>query len=151
MHAPLPRWSPAGGRGAVVALALVNLTLFFAPWLVIRIPASYAFSGFELTTTRGFWFGGGAVASLVLIPLVVSRRTLAELRGIRAIASLLASVTAWQSLFVIALSGARGSSQVSYEFTAAFFASGVLSGLAAVVALRLGRLGGENRRNAGFE
>lgn len=141
----LPWYSGAGGRGPVVAGAVLGLGLFFAPWLSIRTPAAYAYSGFELSTTRGFWFSGGAIAWLVLCALLVSRKSLAELAGVRLVAALLASFTGWQTLFVLAVSGTRTSNTVTVEFAPAFYASGALSLILSLLALRLGR-GSEPRR-----
>jgi hypothetical protein len=55
------------------------------------------------------------------------------------VAALLASFTAWQTLFVLAVSRTHAPASVSVHFTPAFYASGVLSVALAVLALRLGR------------
>jgi hypothetical protein len=138
-EATLPWYSPAGGRGIVVCGSIVGLGLFFAPWLSVHTPANYEFSGFDLATTRGFWFSGGAIAWVVLLALVLSRHTLDDLAGVRLVAALLASFTAWQTLFVLAVSRTHAPASVSVHFTPAFYASGVLSVALAVLALRLGR------------
>jgi hypothetical protein len=135
---PLPWYSPAAGRGAVFAGAVAVLGLFFAPWLVVKVPSAYTFSGFDLATTRGFWFSGGAVSALVLIALVLSRRTRLDLRRVRGIATLLASVTAWQGIFVLALAGSSPVGHSTHAFSVGFYASALVSVLASFAATRLG-------------
>lgn len=136
--ASLPWYSPAGGRGAVVAGSVLGVLLFFAPWLSVHTPSTYRFSGFDLASTRGFWFSGGAIAYLVLVALVGSRRTLEELAGVRLISALLGSVTAWQTLFILAVSGSRLPELVSVRFAPAFYVSAAVSVVVAALALRLG-------------
>jgi hypothetical protein len=135
---PLAWHSLAAGRGAVLATTGTLLGLFFLPWLVVRVPASYTFSGFELATTRGFWFSGGAIACLVQVALVFSRRTRLDLRRVRIMASLLGSVSAWQTVLVLGLAGVSRGGQVSHSFTSAFYLTGLVSVLAAFAASRLG-------------
>lgn len=135
---PLPWYSLAYGRGAALGSAALVLGLFFAPWLTIRVPAEYTFSGFDLATTRGFWFSGGAVACLVLVALLLSRRTRLQLRGVRAIATLLGSVTAWQTLFVLGMAGTAPVGHTTHAFAPAFYLSALASVLAAFAGSRLG-------------
>lgn len=132
-------FSPEGGRGAVVMLAVGGVASFFTPWLEVTTPTVYRFSGFALAGDRGFWFGGGAVAWMVLIALVASRRSHSALRGVRAIAALLGSVTAWQALFLLAVTDTTGDGLVQHHFAYGFYVAAALSVLAAAAALRLGR------------
>jgi hypothetical protein len=132
-------FSPEGGRGLVVALAMGGLASFFTPWLEVATPTVYRFSGFALAGDRGFWFGGGAVAWTVLVALVASRRSHSALRGVRAVAGILASVTAWQALFLVAVTDTSSDGLVQHRFAYGFYVAAALSALAAAVALRLGK------------
>lgn len=132
-------FSPEGGRGAVVTLALGGVASFFTPWLEVATPTVYRFSGFALAGDRGFWFGGGVVAWMVLIALVASRRSHSALRGVRGVAALLGSVTAWQALFLLAVTDTTGDGLVQHHFAYGFYVAAAFSVLAAASALRLGR------------
>jgi hypothetical protein len=134
---PLAWHSLAHGRGLVLAVAVLGIAMFFSPWLIVRTPAEYRFSGFDLTTTRAFWFGGGVASWFVVVPLLLTRRTENQLRGVRGISSLLASVTLWQVILMFA-QAPPSNSAVHYEFAYGAVASAVLSGLGSVLSLRLG-------------
>lgn len=138
----LPWYSLGAGRGAVLALCLLGLVLFFTPWLTLRTPDVYQLSGQALAADRGFWFGGGAVSWAVLIPLLLSRRSLRQLQGVRVIAALLASVTWWQVLLLSALAPATSSQLLGHQFAYGFYASAVTSLLATWAASRLGTSSG---------
>lgn len=147
---PFAWHSMAHGRGLVLALALLGMAMFFSPWLIVRTPAEYSFSGFDLTATRAFWFGGGAAAWFVLVPLLLTRRTESQLRGVRAISSLLASVTLWQVILMLA-QAPPSDGAVHYEFAYGAVASAVLSGLGSVLSLRLGTPERRSRKRAASE
>jgi hypothetical protein len=99
-HVPTaPELEPFGalylgrGRGALAASGLLGLLLFFAPWIEVALPDTYVLSGFDLGRRLG-WSWGAGVAWLVLVPTVLSRRTIAHLRGARVAAAFLSAVPA---------------------------------------------------------
>lgn len=127
------------GRGPLIVLAALGLAAFFAPWISIEHPESITFSGFDLARSRAPWLWGGAIGWFLLIPLVVSRRSVNELRGVRVIATTFALMTLGET----ALLHFRPPEEHSYfrhELSTAWAlaASAVLSALAALVAARLG-------------
>lgn len=81
------------GRGALVAIGIVGLVLFFLPWIHLTLPYIAELSGFDLARRLG-WSWSGGVAWVVLVPTVASRRTIAQLRGARFAASFLGLIPA---------------------------------------------------------
>jgi hypothetical protein len=92
-HEPLRPTDLRRGKGVIGALALVGLVLFFLPWMNITIPDPTAFTGFDIARRSG-WGWGPACAWVVLVPTVLSRRSIAQLRGARVIATFLSAVPA---------------------------------------------------------
>jgi hypothetical protein len=89
--AALP-WMYAGrGRGLLLALALFGLAAFFAPWVHETAPELRALSGFELARRLG-WMWAPAVAFFVMIPLVLTRRSIYKMRGARVAVAFLSAV-----------------------------------------------------------
>jgi hypothetical protein len=81
------------GRGAMVAIGVVGIALFFLPWVHLTVPYIAELSGFDLARRLG-WSWGAGVAWVVLVPTVASRRTIAQLRGARFAASFLSLIPA---------------------------------------------------------
>jgi hypothetical protein len=132
-------WRHLGnGKGWLVLCCALGLALFFAPWIVLSRPETLTLSGFDLAHTRGFWFGGGAAAWLVNIPLVLSRRTLNQMMGVRIIATLLAGLTACQAVLLVLLAPTSTLIPLEYHWGWGFHLSAALSALAAAIASRFG-------------
>lgn len=89
---PLP-WTYAGrGRLLLPLIALLGLAAFFMPWAQMTGTRELVLSGFSLARrTQLFW--GGAIGWLTLVPLVLTRRTLRQLVGIRVVAAFFAGLT----------------------------------------------------------
>jgi hypothetical protein len=132
-------WSDFGrGRGALLALAVAGLALFFAPWVEITMPEIEIRSGFELARGRAGFLWGGASAFLVLIPLVWTRRTITSMRGVRPIAALFSAMTLGEVLMLVSLPPQAGRVPLEFEWAWGLFSSGVVSFLAMLVSLRFG-------------
>ncbi|HET9955581.1 MAG TPA: hypothetical protein VFQ61_13800 [Polyangiaceae bacterium] len=118
-------------RGALVALAVLGLVLFFAPWVELIRPESVVRSGYDLARGRAGWLWGGAVGYLVLLPLALSRRSIFDMRGVRIAAAALASMTLIETLMMVLLPP-QGHRLVplELEWRWGLFASGVVSLLA---------------------
>jgi hypothetical protein len=132
-------WAYLGrGRGALTALALAGLAMFFAPWVVERAPEIRTLSGFALAQRLG-WLWAPAIAWFVLLPLVLSRRSIYKMRGARVAVAFLGAI-------VLTTVGVRlaftpvGSvlRPVRFEWGFGLYATGMLSVLTLLMAARFG-------------
>lgn len=128
------------GRGAWLAIAVVSLLLFgFAPWVSLIAPHTELRSGYSLARGPLGFLWGGAVAWLVSLALVASRRTIAQMRGVRAILMLFAAMTGSEILILCALSPTSSPEvRVVYEWTWGLYASLGASLLGIATAARFG-------------
>ncbi len=135
-------WTYLGrGRGAVAALGLSGLTLFFLPWLRITIPYIDSLSGFDLARQRIGWLWAAGVAWIVLVPTVLSRRTILELRGARVAAAFLSAIPTVAIAILLLRSPKRGGGglfPIVFTWEWPIFTMLVVSVLAIVLSLRLG-------------
>jgi len=137
MHELLP-WTYFGRmRGALAIVALVGLALFFLPWIRQTLPENYSFSGFLLARRLG-WVWGAGVGWLVLVPTVLSRRTIAQMRGARVAAMFLSatSLVSCANLFLFPPHARYYAAHFEYE--PAFFATMIVSLVAIVLSFKLG-------------
>jgi len=135
----LPLFYLRRGRGLLAALAGVGLSLFCAPWVSLSKPDEVTLSGLDLAATNAPFLWGGAVGWFLLIPLVLSRRTLNQMFGVRVICTLFALLTAGETSMMLL----RPPVEHSYfatglTYTWGIYASLVISLAGAVCALRLG-------------
>jgi hypothetical protein len=92
-----PEWEPLAltylgrGRGALALLALAGAAIFFVPWVHLTMPDVVSYSGFEVSRRLG-WAWGAGVAWFVLLPTVLSRRSIMNMRGARVAAAFLSAV-----------------------------------------------------------
>ena len=126
------------GRGVLLVTSLLGLALFFAPWIELTKPDIVTYSGWTLVSTRGFWFGGGAIGWFLCIPLVFTRRTVNQMRGVRIITTFFAAITALQCLFLLLNAPTSTLVPVAYSWGWGFYASIVVSLLAVPFAARFG-------------
>jgi hypothetical protein len=128
------------GRGALLALAALSLGLFWlSPWVNITSPQALVRSGYSLARGPLGFLWGGAVAWFVTIALVTSRRSIRQMRGVRAILMLFAAITASEILVLLALSPSRSREvYVAYEWAWGLYASLGASAVGVCVAARFG-------------
>lgn len=132
-------WHAFGrSRGALIALAALGLGAFFTPWVELIRPESIVRSGYDLARGRAGWLWGGACGYLVLIPLVWTRRTIYRMRGVRVIATLLASLTLCQVAVLLLLPPRGHGVPLAISWRWGIFVSGLVSLLATLAALRFG-------------
>ena len=79
------------GRLALLVAALVGLGLFFVPWIQETAPEIETLSGFDMARRLG-WIWAVAVSWGMLIPIVLSRRSVARMRGARVISSVFCAI-----------------------------------------------------------
>jgi len=92
-----PEWEPLGstflgrGRGALAALALAGLAAFFLPWVHVTLPDIVTYTGSDIARRIG-WVWGAAVGWLTILPTVLSRQSVMQMRGARVAVSFLGAV-----------------------------------------------------------
>jgi len=127
------------GRGALLALSLLGLACFFAPWVVMMKPETAVWSGFDLARGRVGWLWGGAVGWFVMVPLVASRRTIRSMRGVRVVTALFASLTlAEVSMLVLLPPASSRHAVVDFAWGWGLWASGLVSLLGIFFGARFG-------------
>jgi hypothetical protein len=140
--APEDRRLPFGyvrrGRGALLVLAIAGFATFFCPWLRTSQPDTSVYTGFDLARGNAGWLWAGAVAWFVLLPLVASRRTITQMRGVRIICTLFAAMTLVDILLLFALRASSGRVPVSFTWSWGLYVSLALSALGAIIATRFG-------------
>jgi hypothetical protein len=132
----LPATYLGRGRGLLAGLSVLGLVAFLLPWVNVTLPDIVSYAGFDLARRLG-WAWGAGVAWVVLIPTVVSRRSIMTMRGARLAAAFLAAVPG-ATVLVLVLRPPHGSHGVPLRFTygAGLFATAAVS-LATVAAALL--------------
>jgi hypothetical protein len=135
---PLPALFLGRSRGALALLAVAGLVAFFGPWVSLTMPDIVSYTGFDLSRRVG-WAWGAGVAWFVLIPVVLSRRSIMKMRGARVAASFLAAIPGLTAAILLARPP-HGSHGVPLQFTWAWglFATLALSAVALGFALFFG-------------
>jgi hypothetical protein len=134
----LPATYLGRGRGLLAILALAGMTAFFLPWVNVTLPDIVSYSGFALARRLG-WVWAAGIAWLVLVPTVVSRRSIGKMRGARLAATLLAAIPGVTAVLLLARPP-HGSHGVPLKFTFGYglYAALALSVAAMAIAFRFG-------------
>jgi hypothetical protein len=135
---PLPLAYLGRGKGPLALLGLVGIVLFFLPWVRLTMPYIDAKSGFDLAHERIGWLWASFVAWIVLIPTVLSRRTIVQLRGARVAAAFLSAIPAVAIAVLLARPPRSALIPVRYTWDWPFWAMLVVSVVAVGFAIRLG-------------
>jgi hypothetical protein len=133
-------WTYTGrGRGALLIVALIGLALFlFAPWLHESAPEIRTLTGFEFSRLLG-WIWAGGIAWFIMVPLVVTRRTIRQMRGARVAVAFLAAMVLLTVLTRIGLTPrAHPLLPVRVAWGWGMYAAGFLSALALFLAYGFG-------------
>jgi hypothetical protein len=88
---PLPWRDLSRAKGALIALGCLGLAAFFVPWVSLTSPVTQQWSGADLARRSG-WIWGAMVGWFVMLPVVISRRSIDQMRGARVAAAFLSSV-----------------------------------------------------------
>jgi hypothetical protein len=137
---PLPLFDLGRGRGLLLVTGVASLLVFFlAPWVAVHQPYNESYTGFALARGALGWLWGGAVAWFVTLALVPTRRTIHQMRGVRAVLALFASMTTMEVVLLLVLSP-RSSGGVRFDYTWSFgvYAALALSITGVVLALFFG-------------
>jgi hypothetical protein len=134
----LPATYLGRGRGLLAAFALAGLAVFWLPWIDLTMPDIVTLSGFALARRLG-WAWGAGVAWFILVPTVLSRRSILEMRGARVAAAFLAAVPGATVGILLARPphGAHGV-PVRFTFAPALYGTLALSVLALGVSVCFG-------------
>lgn len=136
-HEPLPWNYTQRGRVALPVVALVGLVLFFLPWIHVTMPDVIDISGFEMARRLG-WSWGAGIAWVVLVPTVLSRRSIWQLRGARVAATFLSAVPAMTTFILWLRPPHGGLVPVRFDYQTSFWLSMAVSLVAVALSLRLG-------------
>lgn len=143
LEAPFDRKLPfhylGRGRGLLLLLTSLGFGSFFAPWVTLERPEPLALSAFDLARGNAPWLWGGAVGSFLLFAVLLSRRTVNELRGARVLAVAFPLMTAIEIGWMLA----RPPAEARYFSSGLAYAPGLYASLlfslgAAAVGVRLG-------------
>ena len=140
-----PEWRQLGlwdwrrGRGLLPLLALLGLASYALPWFSQSLPETRVLTGYQLARHHVGWLWGGAVGWFILIPLVITRRSIAAMRGVRMIAAIFASLTATEVLVFVNFTTSRQNQViVQFAWEWGIWISCFVSALGACIAATLG-------------
>jgi hypothetical protein len=111
------------GKGILIGLSLVGLFLFFQPWIAMTIPEEKHFMGFHLARIQG-WPWAAFTGWFVLLPTVLSRRSIVKMQGARvacAFLSLMPFATAL--MYLLKRQGKIAHLTIRFEYTWAVWAT----------------------------
>lgn len=135
---PLPFGYLGRSKGVLVALAVVGVVLFFLPWVRLTMPYIDSKSGFDLAHQRIGWLWGAFVGWTVLIPTVLSRRSIVQMRGARVAAAFLSAIPAIGVGILLAKPPRGGLIPIRYTWDWPIYAMLAVSLIAVAFAIRLG-------------
>jgi hypothetical protein len=125
-------------KGVLAVLGLAGLAFFFLPWVRLTMPYIDSKSAFDLAHERIGWLWGICAAWVVLVPTVLSRRSILKMRGARVAAAFLSAIPT-VAITVLLAKPPRGSIiPVRYTWDWPMWATLAVSLLAVAFSLRLG-------------
>jgi hypothetical protein len=135
---PLPLTYLRRGRGALALLAALGLAAFVSPWVHLTMPDIATYTGFDIARRLG-WAWAAGVAWFILLPTVLSRRSIMQMRGARVAASFL-SVIPGTTAALLLLRPPHGSRGVPlrFDFAWGLYVTLAASAMALAVALFFG-------------
>jgi hypothetical protein len=126
------------GKGPLVMLALAGIILFFLPWVQLTLPYIDSKSGFDLAHQRIGWLWAALCGWSVLIPTVLSRKNIAQLRGARVAAAFLSAIPAVAVTVLLSKPPHGGIVPVKYTWDWPIYTMLAVSLAAIAIAVRLG-------------
>jgi hypothetical protein len=126
------------GRGPLLLLAALGMAVFFAPWVHELAPEIQTLSGFELSQHLA-WVWAGGIAWFIMLPLVLTRRTVRQMRGARVAVGFLAAMVLLTAATRLGLSPTPNPLiPIRYAWGWGIYAAVGLSALALALAVRFG-------------
>jgi hypothetical protein len=125
------------GKAPIAVLGLIGLGLFFVPWVQMTLPYIAAKSGFDLAKNIG-WLWSCLAAWCVLVPTVLSRRSIAQMRGARVAAAFLSAFPGISAAILLLKPPHGAIYTIRYSFDWPIYATLVVSLLAVAFSFRLG-------------
>ena len=126
------------GKGPLAILGLIGLACFFLPWVQLTMPYIDAKSAFDLAHERIGWLWACCAAWCVLVPTVLSRRSILQMRGARVAAAFLSAIPAVAIGVLLAKPPRGGIVPVRYTWDWPIYAMLAISLAALAFAVRLG-------------
>lgn len=126
------------GKGPLAVLGVLGLAFFFLPWVRLTMPYIDAKSAFDLAHERIGWLWACCAAWVVLVPTVLSRRTILQMRGARVAAAFLSAIPAVAIAVLLAKPPRGGIIPVRYTWDWPMWATLAVSVTAVFFSLRLG-------------
>jgi hypothetical protein len=133
----LPLLYAGRARLPLAVCGLLGIGLFFGNWLHQTLPYDRELTGFELAKGMG-WTWAVLAAWMVLVPIVLSRRTILAMRRARVAATFLAFIPAVSCAILLLRPPSGRMFTIEFEFNAAFWVTLVLSVVATLSAIRFG-------------
>lgn len=135
---PMPLTYLGRGKGPLAVLALAGLAFFFLPWVRLTMPYIDAKSAFDLAHERIGWLWACCAAWVVLVPTVLSRRSIVQMRGARVAAAFLSAIPTVAIGVLLAKPPRSGIIPVRYTWDWPMWATLAVSLAAILVSIRLG-------------
>jgi hypothetical protein len=134
----LPSTYMGRGKGILGALGIAGLVIFFSPWLHMSLPYELTMSGFDIARTRLGWVWAAGVAWGVLVPTVLSRRSIVQMRGARVAAAFLSAIPGLTVSILLARPPKGGIIPLKFEYGWAVWATLLVSLVAIALSVRYG-------------
>jgi hypothetical protein len=125
------------GRGALALIALLGLATFFASWVDMTSPEIREISGFALAKRTG-WVWGAGVGWFVLLPMVITRRSIDQMRGARVAAAFLTAVPLVTAVILLLRPPHARYVPVRFDWGWGIFATLVLGVVGTAISVRFG-------------
>ncbi len=134
----LPIFYLGRGRALYLLLSVIGMVLFFSPWVYELSPENQTLTGYDLAT-RLPWIWAFPTAYFVMIPLILSRRSIYKMRGSRVAVGFLSSMALLTVLLRYFLVPASSKFRpVHIEWAWGLFASGAVAMVSLAAAVWFG-------------
>lgn len=134
---PLPPFFMGRGRGPLLVLCLLGLGAFFLPWVHMSAPEIQVLSGADLARRAG-WIWTAPVGWFVLLPVVLTRRSIDKMRGARVAAAALSAIPATAASILLLFPPRSKLVPLLFHWGAGIYATFALGLVATLISTRFG-------------